>query len=124
MQPKASSTSRTASARRPACARSACPSAAWMKRPRRPSLHRIGTHVQSSATPSAHFFKPRTTELRRGQTPYGRLKRRRLMRDANEHTITDAVLDKFADTPDPRLKTLVQALVRHLHGFVREVEPT
>lgn len=46
------------------------------------------------------------------------------MRDANEHTITDAVLDKFADTPDPRLKTFVQALVRHLHGFVREVEPT
>ena len=46
------------------------------------------------------------------------------MRDADEHTITDAVLDRFADTPDPRLKTLVQALVRHLHGFVREVEPT
>ena len=46
------------------------------------------------------------------------------MRDANEHTITDAVLDRFADTPDPRLKTVVQALVRHLHGFVREVEPT
>ena len=46
------------------------------------------------------------------------------MRDANEHTITDAVLDQFADTPDPRLKTLMQALVRHLHGFVREVEPT
>ncbi len=46
------------------------------------------------------------------------------MRDANEHTITDAVLDRFADTPDPRLKMLVQALVRHLHGFVREVEPT
>lgn len=46
------------------------------------------------------------------------------MRDADEHTITGAVLDRFADTPDPRLKTLVQALVRHLHGFVREVEPT
>ncbi len=46
------------------------------------------------------------------------------MRDANEYTITGAVLDQFADTPDPRLKTLVQALVRHLHGFVREVEPT
>ena len=44
--------------------------------------------------------------------------------DLNEHTLTDAVLDRFADTPDPRLKTLVQALVRHLHGFVREAEPT
>ena len=31
------------------------------------------------------------------------------MRDANEYTITGAVLDQFADTPDPRLKTLVQA---------------
>jgi hydroxyquinol 1,2-dioxygenase len=46
------------------------------------------------------------------------------MRDLNEHTITDAVLDRFADTPDPRLKTLVQVLVRHLHGFVRDSEPT
>lgn len=46
------------------------------------------------------------------------------MRDADEHTITDAVLDRFADTPDPRLKLLVQALVRHLHAFVRESEPT
>ena len=44
--------------------------------------------------------------------------------DLNEHTITQAVLDRFADTPDPRLQTLVQALVRHLHGFVREVEPS
>ena len=46
------------------------------------------------------------------------------MRDANEHTITNAVLDRFANTPDPRLKTLVQALVRHMHAFVRDVEPT
>jgi hydroxyquinol 1,2-dioxygenase len=46
------------------------------------------------------------------------------MRDLNEHTITDAVLDRFANTPNPRLKTLVQALVRHLHGVVRETEPT
>lgn len=46
------------------------------------------------------------------------------MRDADEHTITGAVLDRFADTPDPRLRTLVQALVRHLHDLVREVEPT
>ncbi len=46
------------------------------------------------------------------------------MRDANEHTITDAVLDRFADTPDPRLKQIASSLVRHLHGFVRDVEPT
>ena len=46
------------------------------------------------------------------------------MRDADEHTITEAVLDRFADTPDPRLKQLMQALVRHLHAFVAETEPT
>ena len=46
------------------------------------------------------------------------------MRDLNEHTITAAVLDRFADTPDPRLKALLGSLVRHLHDFVREVEPS
>ena len=46
------------------------------------------------------------------------------MRDADEHTITGAVLDRFAGTPDPRLRALVQALVRHLHAFVRETEPS
>jgi len=46
------------------------------------------------------------------------------MRDLNEHTITAAVLDRFAETPDPRLKAVLDSLVRHLHGFVRDVEPT
>jgi hydroxyquinol 1,2-dioxygenase len=46
------------------------------------------------------------------------------MRDANEHTITKAVCDSFDGTPDPRLRSLVQALVRHLHAYVREVEPS
>ncbi len=46
------------------------------------------------------------------------------MRDLNEHTITQAVLDRFAGTPDPRLKAVLGSLVRHLHDFVRNVEPT
>ena len=46
------------------------------------------------------------------------------MRDLNEHTITDAALDCFAGAPDARLRTLVNAMTRHLHAFVREVEPT
>ena len=46
------------------------------------------------------------------------------MRDLNEHTITQAVLDRFAGTPDPRLKAVMTSLVRHLHNFVRDVEPT
>lgn len=45
-------------------------------------------------------------------------------RDFTAETITAAVLDRFADTPDPRLKAIMGALVRHLHAFVRETEPT
>lgn len=38
--------------------------------------------------------------------------------------VTPAVLDAMAATPDPRLRQLTTALVRHLHAFVREVRPT
>jgi hydroxyquinol 1,2-dioxygenase len=33
-------------------------------------------------------------------------------------------VDSFADTPDPRLRELLTHLVRHLHAFVRDTEPT
>ncbi|MDB5460620.1 MAG: intradiol ring-cleavage dioxygenase [Caulobacteraceae bacterium] len=46
------------------------------------------------------------------------------MRDVDEHTITDEVIDRFKDTPDPRLKQIVESLVHHLHDFVRDVEPS
>lgn len=46
------------------------------------------------------------------------------MRDLNEDSITEAVLERFASTPDPRLRQVLQSLIRHLHGFVREVEPS
>ncbi|MEU1275788.1 dioxygenase [Streptomyces sp. NPDC005799] len=39
-------------------------------------------------------------------------------------TITTAAVDSFRDTPDPRLRELLQGLVRHLHGYVRELRPT
>src|SRR5262245_60788914 len=38
-----------------------------------------------------------------------------------EASVSDAVLQAFARTPDPRLREILLALVRHLHGFVREV---
>lgn len=41
-----------------------------------------------------------------------------------ESAITQDVVDRFAGTPDPRLKQIVTALTRSLHGFVQEVEPT
>jgi catechol 1,2-dioxygenase len=37
---------------------------------------------------------------------------------------TAEVVSSFAATPDPRLRELLTSLVRHLHAFVREVEPT
>ena len=44
--------------------------------------------------------------------------------DFTEETAANAVVDSFAKTPDPRLRELLSSLVRHLHAFVRETEPT
>ncbi len=46
------------------------------------------------------------------------------MRNIDEHTITDAVLQSLAATPDARLKQIMTALVTHLHDFAREVKLT
>ncbi|GGF10505.1 6-chlorohydroxyquinol-1,2-dioxygenase [Aliidongia dinghuensis] len=46
------------------------------------------------------------------------------MRNFDEFTITDAVLERVAAAPDARVRQISEALVRHLHAFVREVEPT
>lgn len=45
-------------------------------------------------------------------------------RDFDEHSITDAVIARFANTDDPRLKQILTSLVRHAHDFVRDVELT
>lgn len=42
----------------------------------------------------------------------------------NQASVTDAVLQAFSRTADPRLREILAALVRHLHGFVREVRLT
>lgn len=46
------------------------------------------------------------------------------MRNLDEHTITQAVLERFSNTPDPRLKQIIFSLVQHLHDFAREVRLT
>ena len=46
------------------------------------------------------------------------------MRNFNEHTITDAALERVGGASDPRLRQVSEALVRHLHAYVREVRPT
>jgi hydroxyquinol 1,2-dioxygenase len=43
---------------------------------------------------------------------------------AREAALVDTVVASFANTPDPRLRELLQALTRHLHAFVREVRLT
>ena len=42
------------------------------------------------------------------------------MKDIDEITITIEVLRRLSDTPDPRLREILQALVRHLHQFARD----
>jgi hydroxyquinol 1,2-dioxygenase len=46
------------------------------------------------------------------------------LRNLDHHTITDAVIARWADTPSPRLKKILTGLVQHLHDFAREVELT
>ncbi len=45
------------------------------------------------------------------------------MHEPTEDTLTDAVLAQ-TKAHDPRLQHVVTSLIRHLHAFVREVEPT
>ncbi len=41
-----------------------------------------------------------------------------------EDNLTDVVMERWKDIPDPRLRRIMQSLIRHLHGFVRDIEPT
>jgi hydroxyquinol 1,2-dioxygenase len=46
------------------------------------------------------------------------------MRNLTQDNVTQAVIARFADTPDPRLKEIMTSLVQHLHSFAREVKLT
>jgi len=46
------------------------------------------------------------------------------VRNFNETTITEAVLERVGHAVTPRARYVSEALVRHLHAFVREIEPT
>jgi len=46
------------------------------------------------------------------------------MRNVDENTITQEVLERIANTPKPRVKEIMSALIRHLHDFAREVRLT
>src|SRR5262245_39695845 len=55
--------------------------------------------------------------------PYAVSNKDFMMRDANESSLTAAVLEKI-ESDNPRLQAIMTSLVNHLHAFVREVEPT
>lgn len=46
------------------------------------------------------------------------------MLEFDEHSITAAVVARVANAPDTRVREVSMALVRHLHAFVREIEPS
>jgi hydroxyquinol 1,2-dioxygenase len=41
-----------------------------------------------------------------------------------ESNLTDLAVERWSNIPDPRLRQVMTALVKHAHAFVREVEPT
>ncbi|MGE4340032.1 MAG: intradiol ring-cleavage dioxygenase [Pigmentiphaga sp.] len=46
------------------------------------------------------------------------------MINLDQHTITEAVLSRQAGAADPRLREIMDSLVKHLHAFAREVNLT
>jgi hydroxyquinol 1,2-dioxygenase len=42
----------------------------------------------------------------------------------NEQNLTDVVLERWKNIPDARLRQIMGSLIKHLHGFVRDIEPT
>ena len=46
------------------------------------------------------------------------------MSEYNQEKLTEDVLAAFGGTPDPRLRRLMTALVKHVHAFAREVDLT
>ena len=46
------------------------------------------------------------------------------MRDLTKENVTEAVLDKIGDNTEPRVKEIMEALVRHAHDLIKEVNLT
>lgn len=46
------------------------------------------------------------------------------MRNLTEENTTDVVLTAWSKNPDPRFREIMDAMIRHLHDFVREVQLT
>jgi hydroxyquinol 1,2-dioxygenase len=46
------------------------------------------------------------------------------MRQFNEETLTNAVIERLKKSDDPRFRQVMQSAVKHLHAFAREVQLT
>jgi hydroxyquinol 1,2-dioxygenase len=46
------------------------------------------------------------------------------MQEFNEHTLTDEVLGRLSACNSQRTRQISAAMVRHLHAFIREIEPS
>ena len=46
------------------------------------------------------------------------------MTHVTEANLTDLAVERWKNIPDPRLRKIMTSLIKHLHGFVREVELT
>src|SRR3984885_11721605 len=46
------------------------------------------------------------------------------MREFNQQSITQAVIERLSQSEDPRFKRVMTSLVTHLHDFVRDVQLT
>ena len=44
--------------------------------------------------------------------------------DITPEQATQAVIASYANTPNPRLKQVLESVTQHLHDFVRDVDPT
>ncbi len=43
---------------------------------------------------------------------------------STEENLTDLAVERWSNIPDPRLRKIMTSLVKHLHGWVRDIEPT
>ena len=41
-----------------------------------------------------------------------------------EKNLTDIAIERWKNIPDPRLRQVMTAAIKHLHAFVRDIEPT
>ena len=112
------------------CAGSECPRRASTSQPNAPLRTPTGTRARSSATrcaPSSRAPMPardRRTADKSGGKAVSKTATPRKYPLFQEETSVEVVNARMGDDIDPRLREVTGALVKHLHAFIKEVEPT